>query len=53
MYSQSMEIRSALVRLADEIVKGGQNGLEANERFRMMISEPVNLEDSLEALSLS
>jgi hypothetical protein len=53
MYSQNGELRSALVRLAEEIVRGGPGGPEANERFRSMIGEVSNLEESLEALPLS
>lgn len=53
MFTQGLELRTSLVRLAEEIVRGGAGGLEANERFRSMISEVGNLEESLEALALS
>lgn len=52
MFTQG-ELRSALVQLANQIMQGGAGGLEANDRFRSMICEPSNLEESLEALALS
>jgi hypothetical protein len=46
-------MRTALVALAEEIVRGGSNGPSANDRFKAMINEISNLAESLEAMNLS
>ena len=46
-------MKTALVALAEEIVNGGPNGLEANDRFRTTINEINNLGECLKALALS
>jgi hypothetical protein len=53
MFTQGLDLRSSLVRLAEEITRGGPGSLEANERFMNTIGEVANLEESLEALGMS
>jgi hypothetical protein len=46
-------MQSTLLQLAQEIVRGGPRGPEANQQFRNIISEVGNLNDSLAALGES
>lgn len=46
-------MRTALVALAEEIVMGGPNGPEANDRFKTTINELNNLGECLKTLALS
>ena len=46
-------MRTALVALAEDIVRGGPTGPEANDRFRTTINELNNLGECLKTLALS
>lgn len=46
-------MRAVLVKLAEEIIQGGQNGLTANDKFQQLVNEHANLEESLLALTSS
>lgn len=46
-------MQTVLLRLSEEILGGGQRGLEANAQFRQLINEVSNLESCLKAMQES